>query len=55
VSQKAGAAPTIPPSLILGAELFYLHDAYFRGLIGRTVVFDRALAADEVARLAHGP
>jgi hypothetical protein len=45
---KALAAPmSIPPSLIFGAEIFYFHDAYYRGLIGRTLVFDRAI--DEVA------
>ncbi|MBI3874591.1 MAG: hypothetical protein HY300_01195 [Verrucomicrobia bacterium] len=42
----------IPPSIVLGAELFYMHDAYYRGLIGRTTVFDRALPAEEIAALA---
>lgn len=47
------AAPTnIPPSVILGAELFYLHDAYYRGLIGRTRIYARALSAEELAKLA---
>jgi hypothetical protein len=54
VSQTAEAPTTIPPSLILGAELFYLHDSYYRGLIGRTTVYDRALGAAEVAELAKG-
>lgn len=46
-------APTsIPPSLVLGAEIFYFHDAYYRGLIGRTTVFGRCLTDDEVAALA---
>ena len=46
------ADSVIVPSLILGAEIFYFHDAYYRGLIGRTLVFDRALTADEIAELA---
>lgn len=50
---KMDAPATIPPSLLLGAEIFYLHDAYYRGLIGRTLVFTRALSADEVARLVR--
>jgi hypothetical protein len=28
VTEKAAAPMSIPPSLILGAEIFYLHDAY---------------------------
>jgi len=36
----------------LGAEIFYLHDAYYRGLIGRTLVFNRALSAAELGALA---
>jgi hypothetical protein len=49
-------APTrVPASLVLGAELFYFHDAYYRGLIGRTTAFGRALDAAEVARLAAAP
>jgi hypothetical protein len=52
---KKLAAPTMmSPSLILGAELFYLHDSYYRGLIGRTTVFDRALDADAIQKLAAG-
>jgi hypothetical protein len=48
------AAPVnMPPSIILGAEIFYLHDAFFRGLIGRTLVFDRALADHEVEALTE--
>lgn len=52
VTQKATAPQLMPPSLVLGAELFYLHDAYYRGLIGRTLVFEKALKAEDVARLA---
>lgn len=42
----------IVPSLILGAEIFYLHDAYYRGLIGHTLVFDRAVPVEQVVELA---
>lgn len=42
----------MPPSLVLGTELFYFHDAYYRGLIGRVTVFDRTLSASEVRSLA---
>jgi len=55
VSQKLDAPIAIPPSLILGAELFYLHSAYYRGLIGHTTVFGRALPAEEITRLASSP
>ncbi len=41
----------IPPSAILGAEIFYFHDAYYRGLIGRTLIFNRALLAEEMRKL----
>jgi hypothetical protein len=46
------ADSVIVPSLILGVEIFYFHDAYYRGLIGRTLVFNRPLTAGEIAELA---
>lgn len=52
MTTKFAADSPIPPSLILGAELFYMHDAYYRGLIGRTLVFERALSSDEIGGLA---
>ena len=36
---------------MLGAEIFYFHDAYYRGLVGRTLVFDRALGSADFAAL----
>ncbi len=49
---KQLAAPlTLSPSVVLGAEIFYFHDAYYRGLVGRTLVFDRPLAAADLAAL----
>ncbi len=35
----------------LGAERFYLDGAYYRGLIGRTLVFNRALSPQEIQEL----
>ncbi|HND53446.1 MAG TPA: hypothetical protein PLV92_13645, partial [Pirellulaceae bacterium] len=37
VTQKCPIDAPVVSSIILGAEIFYLHDAYYRGLIGRTV------------------
>jgi hypothetical protein len=45
----------VPESLILGAELFYLHDAYYRGLIGPALVIGRTLTAAEMQSLAKEP
>jgi hypothetical protein len=42
----------LPPSAVLGAEIFYFHDAYYRGLVGRTLIFDRAIGASDIAALA---
>jgi hypothetical protein len=52
-TKKQEAPLSIPPSVVLGAELFYFHDAYYRGLIGRVLIFERMLTAAEVARLAR--
>lgn len=52
VTTKAPSDAVIPSSLILGAEIFYFHHAYYRGLVGRTLVFDRALSPAEVAKHA---
>jgi hypothetical protein len=39
---KQLAAPlTLPPSVVVGAEIFYFRDSYYRGLVGRTLVFGR--------------
>ena len=51
-TEKLEAPASIPPSLILGAEIFYLHDSYYRGLVGRTLLLDRALGEAEVSELA---
>jgi hypothetical protein len=49
---KQLAAPlTLSPSVVLGAEIFYFHDAYYRGLVGRTLVFDRPQGAVDLTAL----
>ena len=52
VTEKLDAPVQIPPSLILASEIFYLHDSWYRGLIGRTMLLDHALNEGEVAELA---
>lgn len=51
-TKKFPSDSVIVPSLILGSEIFYFHDAYYRGLIGRTLVFDRTLSENEIKELA---
>ena len=53
VTQKCPVDAPVVPSLILGAEIFYFHDAYYRGLIGRTLVLERTLSTDEIAAFAN--
>ncbi|MFM8359563.1 MAG: LamG-like jellyroll fold domain-containing protein [Verrucomicrobiota bacterium] len=53
VSRSLPADTEIPDSVVLGAEFFYLHDAYFRGLMGSVLVVPRALAAAEMKTLAR--
>jgi hypothetical protein len=48
---EASNKMTIPASIILGAEIFYLHSSYYRGLIGRTTVFDQALSSERIGLL----
>jgi hypothetical protein len=45
-------AMSLNGGLILGAERYYLHDAYYRGLIGRALVCKRSLQPGEIASLA---
>jgi hypothetical protein len=52
VTEKMDATPQTAPSLIFGSEIFYLHDSWYRGLIGRTLLLDRALNEGEIAELA---
>jgi len=52
-TKKFPADSPIVPSLILGAEIFYFHDAYYRGLIGRTLVLHRVALDEEVRGLAR--
>jgi hypothetical protein len=48
ITEKCDAPASIPPSLILGSELFYLHDAWYRGLIGRTTLLDHVLPEEMI-------
>lgn len=38
-------------SIVLGAERYYLHSSYYRGLMGRVVVCKRALSVAEIVAL----
>lgn len=55
VEPKAPIPLRAHDSLILGTELHYLHTNYYHGLIGRTLIFDRALSAGEIAELMNLP
>jgi hypothetical protein len=44
---------SVPDSLILGAELFYLHDAWYRGLISDAAVLRRTLSVEEIRALMN--
>jgi hypothetical protein len=52
VTEKLEATPQTAPSLIFGSEIFYLHDSWYRGLIGRSTLLNRALNEGEIAELA---
>jgi hypothetical protein len=52
VTEKLEATGQTAPSLIFGSEIFYLHDSWYRGLIGRTMLLDRALSDGEIAEMA---
>jgi len=52
VTEKLEATGQVAPSLIFGSELFYLHDSWYRGLIGRTMLLDHAAGEAEIAELA---
>ena len=39
--------------IVLGCERYYLHGAFYRGLIGRTLILRRTLNADELKLLAQ--
>jgi hypothetical protein len=56
VGEGTASLPTselsVSDNIVLGAELYYLHDAYFRGSIGRVVVLTRELEPSEIRPLA---
>lgn len=50
--QSVPFAMSLGGALVLGAERYYLHSSYYRGLIGRTLVIKRALTPEDIAALA---
>jgi hypothetical protein len=40
-------------AIVLGCERYYLHGAFYRGLIGRTVILQRTLTAEQIALLSR--
>jgi hypothetical protein len=50
--QSVPFAMSLGGALVLGAERYYLHSSYYRGLIGRTLVINRALTPEDIAALA---
>lgn len=55
VDPKAPIPLRAHDSLILGAELHYMDSNFYDGLIGRTLVLDRALSAAEIMELMKLP
>jgi hypothetical protein len=52
LTKKSPSDVLIARSLVMGLEIFYFHDAYYRGLIGRTLVLNRAATPAEIADFA---
>jgi len=48
VSQKFNSPLRMQSILVIGAEPFYLHEAYFRGKIGKITIYDKALNSQEI-------
>jgi len=53
LSKMSNQETKITDSIVLGAELYYLHDAYYRGEMGRVVVLNTSLEATEIKKLAN--
>jgi len=53
ITKSLPVSATFPDSIVLGAELYYLHGAYYRGLMNEVLVVGRALNADELRSLAR--
>ncbi|MCE9606565.1 MAG: LamG domain-containing protein [Planctomycetia bacterium] len=51
-TKKFSSESPVVPSVVFGTEIFYFHHAYYRGLIGRTLIFDRCLSPSEIAEFA---
>ena len=52
VTEKLQVSETVPDSLVLGSEYFYLHCHYYRGLMGAVQVVERCLSEAELRELA---
>jgi hypothetical protein len=53
LTEKLLVSETVPDSLILGGEYFYLHCHYYRGLMGPVLVVERCLTESELRVLAE--
>lgn len=53
ISKSLPVSSSFPDSLVLGAELFYLHGAFYRGLMTDVLVVGRSLDANEIASIAR--
>lgn len=53
LTEKLLVSETVPDSLILGGEYFYLHCHYYRGLMGPVQVVERCLTESELRVLAE--
>ncbi|HCP12648.1 MAG TPA: hypothetical protein DIT89_09970 [Planctomycetaceae bacterium] len=51
MTEKLRVSDSVPDSLILGAEYFYLHCHYYRGLMGPVQVIERCLTSAELVRV----
>lgn len=53
LTEKLLVSETVPDSLILGGEYFYLHCHYYRGLMGPVQVVERCLTESELRVLSE--
>jgi hypothetical protein len=53
MTAKLGVSESVPDSLILGGEYFYLHCHYYRGLIGPVMVLERCLTGAQLQEIAN--
>lgn len=51
ISDKITSPMKFYPFVILGAEIYYLHEGFYRGLIGPLIVYKKALSSKEIEEL----